>query len=156
MAGMRNFLSILICAAFALSAAVLRAGDSPEKQSGRERSDKRTEGRKNLSPEEREAKMKEWRKTNGGPSRAEMDRRRDQLRNMTPEERAAKRKEIKGRLERRIAELKARQNEGGLTAQETRELERREQILKRFEPEDSAAPRIEQPKVALTNSPTEN
>lgn len=70
------------------------------------------------------------RRTNAGPDRAEWERR---LKNMTPEEREAKRKELKERLEKRIAELHAKQTNATITPQETRELERREQILKRFE-----------------------
>ena len=37
---------------------------------------------------------------------------------MTPEERAAKRKEIKGRLEKRIAELRAKQISATITPQQ--------------------------------------
>jgi hypothetical protein len=153
---MRSIFTILMCATLVASALVLRADDPPEKSPSREDSEKRKEEWKKLSPEEREAKMNEWRKTNAGPSRAEMEKRREQLKNMTPEERAAKRKEIKERLEKRIAELKAKQTNGELATQEARELERREQILKRFEQEDSGTPRIERPKVVLTNSPAEN
>jgi hypothetical protein len=128
----------------------MSAGDSTEKHPGREPPEKRREEWNKLSPEEREAKIKEWRKTNG-VSRSEAEKRREHLKNMSPEERAAKRTEIKGRLEQRIAELRARRAEGGLTAQEVRELERREQVLKRFEQEPG--PRIERPKVVLTNAP---
>jgi C4-dicarboxylate-specific signal transduction histidine kinase len=61
------------------------------------------------------------------------ERRREEFNKLTPEEREAKRKELKERLEKRIAELRAKQTNGTLNAQETRELERREQILKRFD-----------------------
>jgi hypothetical protein len=97
--------------------------------------------------------MKEGRKTNGVSSKSESEKRREQFRNMTPEERAAKRKEIKGRLEKKIAELRAKQVNGTITAQETRELGRREKILRHFEEADSSQPRVERPKPALTNSP---
>ena len=144
-------LAILIFAL--LPAAALRAGgdDVPEKRPGRDPSDKQREEWKTLPSEEREARIREWRKTNGVASRTELDKRRDSLKNMSPEERAAKRLEIKGRLEKRIAELRLRQVNGTLTAQEGRELERREQLLKRFEQESE--PRIERPKPALTNAP---
>jgi ribosomal protein L29 len=104
---------------------------------------------KKLSPEERESRVKEWRKTNA-TFRTEGEKRRE-LRHMSPEERAAKRKEIKGRLEKRIAELRARQAAGALTPQDKRELERREQVLKRFETDP--APRVERPRPQLTNAP---
>jgi hypothetical protein len=109
---------------------------------------------KDSSGEEREGKAKDSRKTNN-ISRSDWEKRREQLKNMTPEERAAKRKEIQERLEKRIAELRHRQTNGTLSAQETRELERREQILKRFEPEGAGGTRIEHPKPVLTNSPVE-
>ena len=139
---------------FALMAALaLRAGDDdlPDKRPGREPSEKRREEWNKLPPEERETRMKEWRKTNGVSPRTESEKRRDHLKNMSPEERAAKRLEIKGRLEKRIAELRLRQVNGTLTPQEGRELERREQVLKRFEQE--TAPRVEGAKPASTNAP---
>ena len=75
---------------------------------------------------------------------------REQLKNMTPEEREAKRKELKERLEKRITELRARQTNATITPQESRELERREQILKRFEQNTPGAPRTEAPKPVFT------
>ena len=144
-------LAILIFALSPAAALMARGGDVPEKRPGRDPSDKRREEWNKLPAEEREARIKEWRKTNGVASRTESDKRRDFLKNMSPEERAAKRLEIKGRLERRIAELRLRQVNGTLTAQEGRELERREQVLKRFEQE--SVPRMERPKPVLTNAP---
>ena len=85
---------------------------------------------KKPSPETGESKLKEPHKTNSGPARTEWEKR---LEKMTPEEREAKRKELKERLEKRIADLRAKQTNATITPQETRELERREQILKRFE-----------------------
>jgi vancomycin resistance protein YoaR len=105
-----------------------------------------------LAAEDREARIKEWRRTNNLTSRAEMEKRREQSSKLTPEEREAKRKELRGRLEKRISELREKGKNSTLTTQETRELERREQILKRFEPE-AAAPKVEHPKATLTNSP---
>jgi hypothetical protein len=96
--GMNWLFTIGTCATLAASALVLRAGDPPEKRPGREELEKRSEDGKKLSPEEREARTKEWRKTNGVSSKSESEKRREQLKNMTPEERVAKRKEIKGRL----------------------------------------------------------
>jgi len=143
-----------MCAVFvACLVMAVAAGEPAEKRSDREESEKRKEEWKKLSPEEREAKGKEWRKTNAAPAREEWEKRREQSRNMSPEERVAKRKEIKGRLEKRIAELRARQVNATITAQESRELERREQILERFEAEGPVAPRA---KSVLTNAPVKN
>ena len=145
--------TILTCALLAAPLIIVRAGDAPEKSSGREDGEKRKEEWKKLSQEEREARMKEGRKPNGVSSKSESERRREQFKNMTPEERIAKRKEIKDRLEKRITELRAKQASATITAQETRELERREKILKHFEQADSGGPRIERAKPVLTNSP---
>jgi hypothetical protein len=103
----------------------LRAADQPA-----ERQPKRDDAPK-LAIEAREAF--DGRKTNAGPSREERGKRREEFNKLTPEEREAKRKELKERLEKRIAELRIKRTNGALTSQETRELERREQILKRFE-----------------------
>jgi hypothetical protein len=140
-----------ICALLLASGQVLKSGDSPEKRPGREPSEKRREEWNKLSPEERESKLREWRKTNGLTSRGDSDKLREQLKKMSPEERVAKRKEIKGRLEKRIAELRDRQANGSMTAQEGRELERREQILKRFDQE--FIPGTDRPRPVLTNAP---
>lgn len=139
--------AIAVCACLAVSA--MAGDDDSPKRSNREPPEKLREQWKKVSPEERDARMKEWRKTNSA-WRVEGEKRRESRR-MSPEERAAKRQEIKGRLEKRIAELRARQVAGALTSQERRELERREQVLKRFE--NDPAPRLERPKPALTNAP---
>lgn len=149
-------LKALVVSALAASVIISRGGDSPEKRLGRDDLEKRKEEWKKLSPEEREAKMKEARKTNGVSSRIDSEKRREQLKNMTPEERAAKRKEIKERLEKRIAELRAKRTNGTLSASEVRELDRREQVLKRFEQEPGGLPRIERPKPVFTNAPKLN
>ena len=117
----------------------LPAADEPaEKLSGRVEADKVKAELTKLPLAEREARMKEWRKTNGGPSREEWEK-------MTPEQREAKRKEIKDRLEKHIAELRAKQSNATITAQETNELGRCEKILKRFE-QNGSVPRGERPK----------
>ena len=147
--------TILTCAMLAASVELLRA-DPPEKRPGGEDAEKRKEEWKNLSVDERDARIKESRKTNGVSSKSEAEKRREQFRNMTPEERTAKRKEIKERLEKKIAELRAKQVSATITPQEMRELERREKILKHFEQADSTAPRIERSKPVFTNSPVQN
>jgi len=150
-----NWLYILsICASLAVFAGSLRA-DDPVQKPARVESDQRRGDGKKIPTEEQDARPKDGRRTNGNPSRAEAERRREQIKNMTPEERAAKRKEIKERLEKRIAELRNKQTNATLSAQETRELERREQVLKRFEQETIALPRTERVKPVLTNAPVE-
>lgn len=84
------------------------------------------------------------------PGREEMEKRKEEWKKLSPEEREAKRKEIKGRLEKRICELKTRQTNTTITAQETHELSRSEQILKRFEQSGPFSPRGER---AVTNAP---
>src|SRR4051812_39002223 len=101
----RLFITIIGAALLACVIGVVRGDEPAEKHSTGEQSEKRKEEGKKISPEEREAKMKEGRRTNAAPAREELEKRREQLKNMTAEERAAKRKEIKGRLEKRIAEL---------------------------------------------------
>ncbi len=71
--------------------------------------------------------------------REETEKRKENWKKLSPEEREAKRKEIKSRLEKRIVELRAKQAAATITASETRELARSEQILKRFEQNAAAA-----------------
>lgn len=73
------------------------------------------------------------------PGREEIEKRKENWKKLSPEEREAKRKEIKARLEKRIVDLRAKQTDGTITASETRELARSEQILKRFEQNAVAA-----------------
>jgi hypothetical protein len=94
---------------------------------------------------------KESRKTNSAPMRGDSEKRRESFKNMSPEERVAKRKEIRARLEKRIGELRAKRSDATLSPQEARELERREQILRRFDQEEKVG--IERPKPVFTNAP---
>ncbi len=120
--------------ALSLGAAISWAAD----QTG-ERSPQREAAGKLLAAER--AASKDGRKTNGGPSREERDKQREEFNKLTPEEREAKRLEIKGRLEKRICELRSKQTNATLSTQESHELERREQILKRFEQAPVAEPK---------------
>lgn len=139
--------TILICALLAGLAPALPAAEPIDKPLPRDEAGVRRDDRKKPAAEGRDARAKDVRKTS-----PEADKRREQYRNMTPEERAAKRKEIRGRLEKRIVELRAKQANATITPQESRELERREHILSRFDAE-MAGPR---PKPVLTNSPAHN
>lgn len=73
---------------------------------------------RNLPPEEREAKLKEWR----DQRRAEMEKRREELKNLPPQERNAK-----------LRELRERQSEG-LPGRE--EFERRREEFKNLSPQE--------------------
>jgi hypothetical protein len=127
------FWLLLLGLSLRLGVARLGAGeDLTSKIVARQQQEKLWQEYQKLSPEEREVKFKEWRKTNSGPSRAEWEKRRDELKNTSPEERQAKRKELKARLEMRVSELRVKQANASITAPELRELERREQILQRF------------------------
>lgn len=133
MLGLKQWLAV------ALTGAVFGLGAAP--LPGAELKTKGEDGTK-LSAAERESAAREGRRTNAGPSREEREKRREQFNKLTPEQREAKRKEIKERLEKRISELRVRQTNATITVQESRELERREQILKRFEqpPAQAAEP----------------
>ena len=149
---MNWLITLSLSALLAASVAVVRADEPVDRRSRQDESEKRKKEEKGLI-KEREAR--DSRKTNTAPARGDWEKRREQMKHMSPEERIAKRKEIKARLEKRIAELRARQSNGTLSPQETRELERREQILKRFESENQGGTRIERPKPVFTNSPLE-
>jgi len=71
------------------------------------------------------------------PAREEGGRRKEDWKKLSPAEREAKRDEIKGRLEKRVAELREKKEKKTITAQEERDLTRSEQILKRFETMES-------------------
>ena len=80
--------------------------------------------------------VKESRDKIGAPGKDgknEWEKRREQFEKLPPAEREAKRLEIKTRLEKRIAELRVRQTNSTLSAEDTKRLERSEQLLKRFE-----------------------
>lgn len=61
----------------------------------------------------------------------------EEWKKLSPAEREAKRDEIKGRLEKRVAELREKKEKKTITAQEEHDLTRSEQILKRFETMES-------------------
>ena len=132
---MKHFSTVLLSLLLlATGGAWSRAAEEPsDKRPTREEMEKRREELKKLSPEERDAKLKELRDKFGWPPREEPDKRRESPSKITSEERESKRKELKGRLEKRIAELRARQTNSVNAAEDARELERCEQILKRFE-----------------------
>lgn len=84
------------------------------------------------------------------PAREDGDKRKEDWKKLSPEEREAKRVEIKGRLEKRICELRTKQTNNTITAQEIHDLTRSEEILQRFATNGPAALRGAR---ALTNAP---
>lgn len=114
---------------------------------------------KNLTPEERQARMRELREKHPeGPNREEMEKRREEFKNLSPEERQAKmkewrekrgdlpglqilspeareakRKELRARLEKHRTALLKKKADGTLTAQEEKRLQHMEELAKRFE-----------------------
>jgi len=122
-----RFFLLLLVAALGGGIIASRAADpiSTNKPS-REELEKRREEWRKLTQEERNAKLKEMRERS-------MEKRRDEFNKLTPEEREAKRKELRERLEKHLGELRAKQTNGTITPEETRDLERREQLKKRFE-----------------------
>lgn len=67
------------------------------------------------------------------PAREDGDKRKEEWNKLSPEQREAKRAEIKTRLEKRICELRTKQTNNTISAQELRDLTRSEQVLKKFE-----------------------
>ena len=149
--------SIAAVAALAFCGSILSApaaDDSPKTNA-------RPQG---VSPDERKARLEEFRQRNPEAARKlreELERRREELKNLPPaereakikeirerfaerrkvmtvEERKAKRQEIKGRLEKQLGLLREKKTNGTLTAQEGRRLERLETVGQRFKQAEPA------------------
>ena len=97
---------------------------------------------KELSPEERQARILDYKRRHKDPlfSRAEIEARRQELRNLPPEERRARIREwreknggLRFRLEGQLLELRQKRDEGTLTTEDARRLERLEVLSKRFD-----------------------
>ena len=100
--------------------ALLRAADepTPPKKPASVDREKLREELKNLTPEERRKKIQEL---------------REQRQQLTPEQREAQRKQVRERMEKRLADLHKKKTDGTITEQETKQLERLEQVKKRQE-----------------------
>jgi hypothetical protein len=90
----------------------------------REEMEKARESWRNLSPDEREAKLKEWRKRRGSGH--------PDFRNLSAEEREAWHQEMRSRFEQQLKELRRKKAEGQLNSEEQRQLKRMEEISVRF------------------------
>ena len=97
---------------------------------------------KELSPAERQARVREYKSRKGEPmfSRAEIEARRKELKSLPPEERRARIREwreknggFRIRLEGQLLELRQKQSEGALSEEEAKRLERLEVLAKRFD-----------------------
>jgi hypothetical protein len=124
----------------------------PDREALRERA-------KNLSPDERQKMIREFREKHGlgGTNRSELERRREELKKLPPEQREArlkeireslgparrdfklnqkeresKRDEIQQRINSHIADLEKRKAEGALSEAEQRRLQRMHQLSKRL------------------------
>ena len=122
-----------------------------------------------LTPEERQARIREIRERMGpaGPWREEAERRREEWKDLPPEERRAKmlewrnkrmneqrdqqavvnpeerdlhRQQIRGRLDKQIQELTTKKSQGTLTPEEQRRLAQLEQVSKYFTQQPPAPP----------------
>lgn len=153
---------LLLSAAILLGAgtvSTLRAADeaAPPQRPNRE---ELREQLKNLSNEEREARLKELREKFGPLNREEIEKRREELKGLspeerekkiqefrqknggpnrpgvnilTPEQREARRKELRARFDQQLAELRQKQTDGKITDEEKTRLQRLEELSKRFE-----------------------
>ena len=151
------FVAVLLLAASAGQVQASEDARPPARKSARE---ELREQIKNLTPEERAARLKELREKSQ-PPRDEVDRRREMLKNLSPEERElklkelrdrggtgrrtpeermlileereAKRKEVRQRLEQQLEMLRKKADENTISAEERVRLQRLEKIYLRFE-----------------------
>lgn len=77
--------------------------------------------------------------------REQLKKQREEFKNLSPEEKAAKLKERKAKLEARVAALKKKKADGTITAQEERQLNRAEAMLKNADLAAPRAPRARKP-----------
>lgn len=124
---MKTKLTCLFTALIAFGPALLRADDANAKPENRPSREEMREKWKSLSPEEREAKMKEWREKHpggpGGPGGPDGQKNREEfakqlglnpeeMKNLSPEERRAK---FRDAVQKKTAELKEKKEKGTLT-----------------------------------------
>lgn len=140
-------------------AASVRAADDPVRPGRPAIPENLREQWQKLSPEERQARIREFREQHpDGLLPKEMEKRREELkglspeerqaklkewrenrgdrpllRDLSPQEREAKRKELQQRFEKHHAELLKKKADGSVTPQEERRLQRMEELAKRFE-----------------------
>lgn len=104
--------------------------DAQEKEKARAEWQKRREEWEKLSPEERHAKIKEWRQKQATNSP------------VTEAEKQLRRKQLRERLEQQLLELREKKTNGTLNAEEKNRLARLEELAQRAQ---SGKPRPEKP-----------
>ncbi|MDB6030932.1 MAG: hypothetical protein JWM16_1270 [Verrucomicrobiales bacterium] len=95
----------------------------------REFMEKHRDELKGLSPEERQAKIRELSKKEA----------QAKDKGLTPEEREAKRKEMRERMRKQLTDLRQKKADGTLNAAEKKRLERMEEVAKRMEQNQSGS-----------------
>jgi hypothetical protein len=144
---------VMLAGLLVLSPSVLRADDAkpaakPADAKAEEKADKQKlkEDWQKLSPEERQAKMKEWREKHPDQQRPQFDSEKgraerqqlakdigldpEKLKDMPPEERMAK---VREAADKKMTELKEKKDKGTLTEQEKQLMTRLEDLKKRFQ-----------------------
>ena len=147
--------AVFVMMACSLGTASVKAAEQPTNQPAR---DELRQQLRQLSPEERQEKIREIREKLGTGSvwRAEAERRREEWKDLTPEQRRAKmlewramrggeqaqaitpdnrdvyRQQIRERLQKQLQELNAKKAQGALTPEEQKRLENLGQVSKYF------------------------
>jgi ribosomal protein L29 len=121
---------------------------------------------KNLTPEERRAKLQEWRGKHGAQRPEAFEKLREELKNMSPEERQARIKELRdkhaagtapeqfkglapeerrAKIKEKLAELRRKQADGTITPHEEELLKRAEERIKGLEENSGQNPERKPP-----------
>lgn len=139
-------LPVAVIVALVISAFFLQAADEPPAPAIQPASPPQEfwDNWRNLTPDQREAKMKEL-KEKYPDAAAEMEKRREEMKKraeefkkMTPEEREAKRKEWRDRMETIVNELRKKKEEGTISEDEAKRLARMEEWLKKVDASQKA------------------
>jgi hypothetical protein len=139
--------AVLLGGAAALTAQPAEAPSKPTREDLREQF-------RNLTPEERRAKLQEYRDRQTPAQQETLNRRLQDLRHMTPEQREERFREFRAhqsgitnapslqsvtseermaRMKARMEELRASETAGTISAEEKIQLQRMEQVIRRFE-----------------------
>ena len=137
---------------------IVLAANAAEQPTNHPTRDELRQQLRQLSPEERQERVREIRDKLGTGSvwRAEAERRREELKDLSPEQRRAKmlewratragqqapqvnpenremhRQQIRERLQKQLDELNAKKGQGGLSSEEQKRMENLEQVSKYF------------------------
>jgi len=126
---MKNIQLIYLVAGLMVVPQLMRAEDT-KKPEGRPNRDELREKYQNLSPEEREAKRKEFVEKRGEEMKKmgkELGLNPEELKNLSPEERRTK---IKEAVDKKITELQKKKTDGTITDSEKETLQKLEQRKK--------------------------